>query len=228
MLCPVLGCEQCSWDGQTGSCIDCGEGKEEQDGVCKCLTPNMELHNMHCQCQRGYRQVGSDCVACAGANCLHCATGDNNTEVCVECADKSVLNEGVCEGCNVVGCESCASENVCELCIDWYWTYIIDGQCYCWWSDYEKPNSEGICAYCYVDGCASCEAGNKYKCHQCLDSQAEVEEGQCVCPQGLRLNDEGYCQQCNVANCASCETGDEETCRSCEEGFKEEAGQCVC
>ena len=69
---------------------------------------------------------------------------------------------------------------------------------------------------------------NSSNCHQCYDSQATIENGQCVCPAGYELNDEGLCSVCSVANCESCSADDENFCRECESGFKAEDGKCVC
>ena len=64
VLCPILGCEECALEGETATCTNCGEGKVEEDGVCRCEEDNMELQNMFCQCKEGFRMAGEQCVAC--------------------------------------------------------------------------------------------------------------------------------------------------------------------
>ena len=128
VLCPIFGCEECTLEGETATCISCGEGKVEEDGVCQCEVENMELQNMFCQCKEGFRLVGEQCVACQLENCLDCDGSD--IEVCLECAGKSELKNGTCEKCEVPGCASCSSENFCKYCIGG-WLDPTDKDCVC-------------------------------------------------------------------------------------------------
>ena len=63
-LCPIFACEECVLEGETANCTNCGEHKVEEDGVCRCEGDNMEMLNMFCQCQKGFRMVEEQCVAC--------------------------------------------------------------------------------------------------------------------------------------------------------------------
>ena len=63
-LCPIFACEECVLEGETATCTNCGEGKVEESGVCRCEGDNMEMLNMFCQCQKGFRMVEEQCVAC--------------------------------------------------------------------------------------------------------------------------------------------------------------------
>ena len=94
-LCPVVACEDCVMSGNTATCQNCGEGKEEVDGVCQCSVENMVLENMVCKCIEGYREFEGSCLTCQLDNCLECITV-NSSEHCTSCEGNTVLEDGYC------------------------------------------------------------------------------------------------------------------------------------
>ena len=150
------------------------------------------------------------------------------------CSDGNLLDEdGYChESCSVIGCEECSSSSseTCVNCVDDYWTNIINGECDCWWSSLEKPNSRGICNNCYAVGCASCLAGSSYYCHICEDEANTLSGYQCYCPDGQIFNEDGECHTCNVVGCNKCSSSSPDVCTECIDDYWTNivGGQCDC
>jgi hypothetical protein len=79
---------------------------------------------------------------------------------------------------------------------------ISSSECACYGST--NFNSEGVCVFCWVEGCKTClhqESSAEYSaatiCHECVDENAKIEDGRCVCDDDKVMVD-GVCSECPV------------------------------
>ena len=132
----------------------------------------------------------------------------------------------------MIGCEECSSSSseTCTTCVDDYWTDLVNGQCDCWWSSLERPNSQGICDYCYAVGCGSCLAGFSDDCYICEKDEYTLSGYQCYCPEGQIFNRNKVCHTCNVIGCHRCSSSSKDKCSTCIDSYWADLvnGQCEC
>ena len=73
VACPIAGCEDCTInDDSSGTCNNCGDGKQEVGGVCVCTGNNMQLEYGKCECVEGFRMVNGVCTECSLEGCVDC------------------------------------------------------------------------------------------------------------------------------------------------------------
>ena len=146
---------------------------------------------------------------------------------------------GQCTTCQVIGCKACSSTSntECIECIDDE-AQLINGECRCVYnttfynnsnlnSSYYLPNSFGDCEACTVKGCKLCTLDTS-RCYECMDSQATLIDGLCVCPTNMKFNVKGVCELCYVQNCDSCVSNTPNVCADCLPTFAYSNGDCVC
>ena len=155
--CQVVGCHKCV-DGSDTECEECIDDYNTDliDGECVCWWSS-EKPDYIGMCYYCYVK---GCASCGyySSECYRCY--DDEAEVvdgkCVCPTDKPMNDEGYCQTCNVVGCDSCinGNETHCSVCGTGF-VKGEDGKCEC--EDVgEKINPDGYCSTCKVSGCESC------------------------------------------------------------------------
>ena len=184
--CHVPGCSRCYPD-QTNICAECLSGLVNDNGICKCTDANQKPN------------IDGECAACTAENCLSCTAegqcrvtafsektlseecnvedckdclqNDGSEDVCLNCAENYFVSEGVCLECNVIGCLSCYSLNICQQCRSGM-SIDSNGQCVCNNRLQAPYLSTSTCSTCYIGGCKQCRSA--YACNVCKDPRAFV------------------------------------------------------
>ena len=94
-----LGCKTWDWDNQV--CLECSERWVQIDGVCVAVSDHCREHDaagLCVACYKGYSVVDGECVADEPIMPvdLGCKTWDWDNQICLECSERWVSQDGVC------------------------------------------------------------------------------------------------------------------------------------
>jgi hypothetical protein len=218
--------KECGPDGFGGTCGECGEDSECQDGLCIAETPPP------CVPECGPKECGDD--GCGGT-CGDCGAGflcqldqcEEIPPVCIPgCGDKECGDDG-CGGV----CGECGEGTTCQdaMCVPVGPDCVPD----CEGKECGGDECGGTCGDCgagFLCQLDQCEEIPPVCIPSCGDKECGADgcQGTCgSCVVGYSCNDAGLCtcdKQCSGKQCGPDGCGG--TCGSCQDGYKCSKGLC--
>ena len=204
--------------------LRCSLCSDSGNDHCSGCTLHASLTGSTCDCDGGYVNIVTGCVACLGL-CATCTQAD--ASFCLSCVSNAALSTSpgpcaclpgyylltlTCQPCSLL-CPTCTGplSSDCLTCPpNSSLTSSSPSPCHCNPGYYPSPNVSN-CMNCDVR-CSQCFAGDNLSCSSCT-ANASLAGTTCTCDSGFALSLTG-CRPC-PGLCATCAQVDASQCLSC-------------
>jgi hypothetical protein len=228
-----LGCGKWDWNNQV--CLQCSQGYVSNNGICQVVPAQCKTNDNfgNClTCYTGYNVQNGQCVlsTVTGPTQLGCGKWDWTNQVCLQCSQGYVYNNGICQVVN----NQCKTNDNFGNCLTCYTGYNVqNGQCVL--TPVTGPTQIGCGKWDWNNQiCLQCSQGYFYNNGVCqvVNSQCKTNDnfGNCLtCYNGYSIQN-GQCALAPITGPSQIGCGkwdwNNQVCLQCSQGYIYNNGIC--